>query len=139
MMVRAQAMLTQLIFEHSLRIRVKAETGSEGASSATGSALESPETLSVADSSAETVQTDASEGTVVGEAQSQASDNGNGKKGKNKLTPPGKKAKEDNTSKGNLVGRLNNLVTTDTQTVVDGRDFMMVGMCFFFLKRIFTF
>ena len=130
-MVRTQAMLTQLVFEHSLRIRVKAETSSERASSAAESVLESLGTLSVTDSSADTVQTDASKGTAVGESQSQASNNESSKKGKTKLTQPDKKVKEDSTSNGNLVGRLNNLVTTDTQTVVEGCDFMIVGTCFF--------
>lgn len=61
--------------------------------------------------------------------QSQSTSNGKGKKDKSAqtLTAEGVK-KESKSSTGNLTGKLNNLVTTDLQNIVDGRDFMLIGM-----------
>ncbi|KZV59749.1 P-loop containing nucleoside triphosphate hydrolase protein [Peniophora sp. CONT] len=89
-LVRAEAIITQLIFEHALRLRVKShgpdETVDTGPATATPSA-----SLEGGDGD----QSDA-------------------------------KAKKDERKDTNFVGKLNNLVTTDLQNIVSGRDFMLV-------------
>ncbi|KZV63837.1 P-loop containing nucleoside triphosphate hydrolase protein [Peniophora sp. CONT] len=86
--VRAEAILTQLIFEHALRLRVKSET----ASAPDSSVAPNP------DGEATTEQN------VGSEAKGQSG-----------------KQKDDN-----FVGRINNLVTTDLQSIVNGRDFTLI-------------
>lgn len=142
-MIRAQGMVTQLVFEHSLRIRVKAETSSEDGGHGSASTLVgTPETESVAESTADTGQTVVSEGTAVGgnsndngaETPRQTSGNGGKKNGKSAQSPSAakdiKKAGTTTTtatsSKGNFIGKLNNLVTTDLQNIVGARDFQVV-------------
>ena len=44
---------------------------------------------------------------------------------------PEKGAEEAAGKGGNLVGKLNNLVTTDLNNVVDGRDFLFISACYF--------
>ncbi|KAH0835495.1 hypothetical protein J3R83DRAFT_9163 [Lanmaoa asiatica] len=88
-MVRAEAILSQLIFEHALRIRVKAET--------------------------EDAEMPASQGFSEPGASGQAS----------KDAPSTVKS-----SAKNLVGKLNNLVTSDLATANDGRDFLILGQPF---------
>lgn len=88
-MVRVEAILSQLIFEHALRIRVKAETSdvevppSQGSSEPGGSGQPSKDSPSTAKSPAK-----------------------------------------------NLIGKLNNLVTSDLATATDGRDFLVLGQHF---------
>ncbi|KAF8213507.1 P-loop containing nucleoside triphosphate hydrolase protein [Mycena galopus ATCC 62051] len=152
-LVRCEAILTQLVFEHALRIRVKAETA-ENKSSTSGTStpregeIPSPtarenssgdETLNLADTEAvsrdETVQ--ASSSSINSTTSSKA-------KGE---------AKEEPTESGdasNLVGKMTNLVsapfasyrliprqyalfllissqvTTDLGNITDGRDFLLL-------------
>ena len=70
-LVRTEALLTALLFDHSLRIRLKAET--------------------------ETGADKASDGDA------------------------------DESSKSNLVGRINNLVTSDLDSIGEGREFLSLG------------
>ncbi len=39
------------------------------------------------------------------------------------------KAKEESAGSGNLIGKINNLVTTDLANLIDGRDFLFIGAC----------
>lgn len=115
-MVRCEAIITQLVFEHSLRIRLKAETetGEE-----------------VMRTNSPTVETESSnENTTLSTA-------GTGEGG---FSPPNESApsrdlakekrnlKEDDISPSasNMIGHINNLVTTDLGNIVDARDFMFV-------------
>ncbi|KAI0031196.1 hypothetical protein K488DRAFT_79193 [Vararia minispora EC-137] len=81
-LVRCQAIVTQLVFEHALRIRVKAEVGSNGV--------------------------DKGKQTAYGPSS--------------KL---GGNMKKDS---ANLVGRINTLIGTDLENIVNGRDFLMLAI-----------
>ncbi|KAJ3819299.1 hypothetical protein F5880DRAFT_1595008 [Lentinula raphanica] len=132
-LVRTQAIITQLVFEHSLRIRVKAETADSPGNSTTSP---SPETLTPESSSL------AHEGTVDGsdtlhsvspteEGESPMVHSGsasvsssNGKDQKNTNQPQDDVTPTFDTN--NLVGKINNLVTTDMDNIIDGKDFLFV-------------
>ncbi|KAJ3833329.1 hypothetical protein F5878DRAFT_646030 [Lentinula raphanica] len=132
-LVRTQAIITQLVFEHSLRIRVKAETADSPGNSKTSP---SPETLTPESSSL------AHEGTVDGsdtlhsvspteEGESPMVHSGsasvsssNGKDQKNTNQPQDDVTPTFDTN--NLVGKINNLVTTDMDNIIDGKDFLFV-------------
>jgi hypothetical protein len=77
MLVHTEGLLIQLVFEHSLRVRMKAETSNR------------PDGPSTAN---------------------------------NAIGHDDQRARADN-----LIGKINNLVTTDTMNIVEARDFLMVG------------
>lgn len=111
-LVRAQAIITQLVFEHSLRIRMKAETA---ASTPSPSTAVTPDTASLADTAVGTEGTEgghSAEGTeqtlLPSSASVTSSTSGKGK-GKAKDEDDDKKDKD-----GNLVGKINNLVCIST-------------------------
>ncbi|KAF9525551.1 multidrug resistance-associated ABC transporter [Crepidotus variabilis] len=132
-LVRTEAILTQLVFDHSLRIRFKAEAGGEGKSAApSGSTTPN---IQIEDESTErsaegSTSTDA--GTVIGHTASITEQNTNtviGRetvKGKVKqdsvkgLAPAAQKKKD------NLVGKINTLVTVDVDNIANAKDFLMV-------------
>ncbi|KAF8963028.1 hypothetical protein BDZ97DRAFT_1920149 [Flammula alnicola] len=107
-MVVVEGLLTQLAFEHSLRIRLKAETSSE--STAQGNGRDD-------DASARTAALISSTST-----QGRASE-GRSLKGKMRAdtTPLDKKHSTDSK---NQIGKLNNFVTTDLANLVGGIDFL---------------
>ena len=113
-LARTQGILTQLVFEHSLRIRFKAEgSGDRPATSAAVTPAESPETRSIAegageDADAESVRT-----------ESTAASKGKAKAGPEPAAEPKKK--------DNLVGKINTLVTVDLDNIIGGKDFLMCG------------
>ncbi|KAF8058246.1 hypothetical protein FPV67DRAFT_1565726 [Lyophyllum atratum] len=146
-LVRAEGLITQLVFEHSLRIRVKAET-------ATSSPSASPDPSSPATLDTDSVvsipspDNESAEGITSGHqnelagttdvdtmhsrddtlrASSSSIKSSGSKKGKGKAERPSKEPElEGNSSADNLVGKINNLVTTDLANIVDSRDFLLV-------------
>jgi hypothetical protein len=83
-LVRAQAMMTQLVFEHALRIRIKTATGS-GASD-------------------------------------------KGERGfANIAGVKGGSRKAGEKSDDNIVGKINTLIGTDLENIINGRDFLMLS------------
>ncbi|CAA7262822.1 unnamed protein product [Cyclocybe aegerita] len=140
-LVRAESALTQLVFEHSLRIRLKAESSHAnesdgkdmGAVSPTSS---TPDTTSVAESFSSAPRTNgmdsqrASESTATGsrEASSDSRTPSASIKGKIKddgttLSKP--KPTKEKKDAHNMIGKINNLVTTDLGNILEGRDFLM--------------
>jgi hypothetical protein len=125
--VRVTAIITQLVFEHALRIRVKAETSSSQAPTPTAtpegrSEATTPDGGSVVEINI--VSEDAGRGSE--EVQSEQSITAASSiKGKRKEEAPSSKedANEPAGSR-NLVGKMNNLVSTDLENLVDGRDFL---------------
>ncbi|KAJ7283148.1 P-loop containing nucleoside triphosphate hydrolase protein [Mycena rebaudengoi] len=134
-LVRTEAIITQLVFAHSLRIRMKAETTAEKEKVGPAApAVESPETASRAESDAETVdeagaidetqsmttqengESSSSAGTATLQASSRSTKSTASKDSK-EPTKPATKAQP------NLTGRINNLVTTDLGNITEGRDF----------------
>ena len=136
---QADSMITQLLYEHALRIRMKAETPN---STPTVSKAPTPDNGSVADQPAgsessgdETLHSASptettTTATAVGGAKA--------KKGK------GDQEEEGHSSSEALVGKINNLVTTDLNNLVDGRDFLFIilyiplqiALCIVFLYKI---
>ncbi|KAH9945600.1 hypothetical protein B0H21DRAFT_822934 [Amylocystis lapponica] len=129
-----QAIVTQLVFDHSLRIRVKAEVGDSGKGGDV-TVVPTPDTASIAEPSA------AAEDSHEAPASGSGSEDGTShsstlsvdttSKGKQKsATPPespdSKKAAPADSKTGNVIGKINNLVTTDLTNLVDGRDFLML-------------
>lgn len=128
-LIQGEAILTQLIFEHSLRIRFKAEHsdkesgGTHGQASDTAVAV--PETAPTAKAS---ITTEDGESNTTVEAG--PSDSSKGSKSSrssvSKLKGDGIKRKEKKAESVNLVGKLNNLVTTDMRNILETRDFLML-------------
>jgi hypothetical protein len=149
--VRAEGMIISLVLEHALRIRLKAETTSNGPSAAalvvdvvapTGGDIEQTakesdlagaieeeilhsrvETV-VSGTRSASVSTSPSEPEHVSEASgatlvSAAEDNKKGKETENK----GGKTDE---KQRNLIGRINNLVTSDLYNITEARDFLFI-------------
>lgn len=115
--VRASATITQLVLGHALRIRVKAQTADEAASSDvsvvatpdTASAIEQPGSSTEAGGKSDPSKPTAT--SISGESTSM------------KTT-----ADENKLAGGeNFIGRLNNLVTTDINTMSNGVDWLEIG------------
>ncbi|KAJ7449167.1 hypothetical protein FB451DRAFT_1375079 [Mycena latifolia] len=136
-LVRTEAIITQLVFAHSLRIRMKAETTEKDSSTGTSTpAVEAPPPAasgsregSDAESTSETAtpengdsQSEDDSATVQASTASIKSAAGKEpmKPGKEPVKPDAPKAE------GSLVGKINNLVTTDLGNIVDSRDFLVL-------------
>ena len=140
-LVRTEALLTQLVFEHSLRIRLKAEASNEKIEDDNVTVIGTQDSASVIES------TTADSNSLTGEAASQSSqassptpredsssDSQSTSKGpvkaKDSSTPKSdaKSATKDKKETQNLIGKINNLVTADLGNIVDGRDFLTISM-----------
>lgn len=130
-LVRAQALLTHLVFEHSLRIRLKAETSGDApvsrpitpsAASITGEQDEEPTIITGSIPEDDDGETSSSTAALSQEAN-QATDMASNK-GKAKAVPEGEEAKNHNGDTENLTGRINNLVTSDLASIINGTDFL---------------
>ncbi|KAJ3799615.1 hypothetical protein GGU11DRAFT_858145 [Lentinula aff. detonsa] len=153
--VHTESIITQVVFEHALRIRVKAET-----SKSDQPAFPS-DTSSLADSSPTFESADEENGpndsSVSDDETLQASRKSGGQShagslkgvpGANSPTlSPTTSSVDSNAlsdSSKNLVGKLNNLVSTDLQNIVDAKDFIriyalvpiQVVLCVWFLYNI---
>ena len=134
-------MLTQLVFEHSLRIRLKAEASNEKIEDDNVTVIGTQDSASVIES------TTADSNSLTGEAASQSSqasspspredsssDSQSTSKGPVKakdsstLKSDTKPATKDKKETQNLIGKINNLVTADLGNIVDGRDFLTISM-----------
>lgn len=118
--MRAKAIITQLMFEHALRVRMKAETSETNSAPATPG--KTPDVVSLAEPTTvehpalASAEVEAGEEAVLRESDT--------------LQPAAAKQEgskqESSGGASNLVGRINNLVTTDMQTIDNGRDFIFV-------------
>ena len=127
-MVSAQAILTQLVFDHALRIRMKAETSDPQSGSDASTAVATPDSASVADAQPddETVRDDNdSANSKFPKKGKQAADASIPKPVTNARPIAIEKRKAD--KGGNLVGKINNLVTSDLQNLISGVDFLVLG------------
>ncbi|KAH9836198.1 uncharacterized protein C8Q71DRAFT_761194 [Rhodofomes roseus] len=136
--VRAKAMITQLVFEHALRVRMKAETA--GAKAAPSTPGRTPDTASLAEPASANgtngMETDNGEDATLRGSSTETT----------ATTKDGEDSSKEGSSGGasNLVGRINNLVTTDMQTIDHGRDFIFVlvevptqlALCTWFLYSV---
>lgn len=137
------------MFEHSLRIRVKAESEPTAPSISLGpSEPVTPDTESInsnpspsgdsADNSSNHTEitgtteldtSDSRDNTLRSSSSGTRSSRQRKEKGKAGLQPGSTEHLEEpggNSSAENLVGRINNLITTDLANIVDSRDFLLV-------------
>jgi hypothetical protein len=132
--VRVTAITTQLVFEHALRIRVKAETSSSPAATPTATPEGRSEATTPDSGSAVEVNIMSEDGSGGSEeAQSEQSTTAAlSVKGKRKDDAPGSVSSQGDGdeagSSSNLVGKMNNLISTDLENLVDGRDFLLLGL-----------
>ncbi|KAG8972657.1 hypothetical protein FRC05_009668 [Tulasnella sp. 425] len=141
LIVRTEAIITQLVFEHALKIRMKSETGNGNtptesrAATAVGSraaSVHEPEHHS-----------EESGQTAVGES-GQASSSPKGKAPSVTPSEASRKKDDDSQKDKNLVGKITNLISTDLGNIVEARDFLFViwyaplqiGLSIWFLYRI---
>ncbi|KAI1795060.1 hypothetical protein LXA43DRAFT_1080347 [Ganoderma leucocontextum] len=153
MLVRCEAIITQLVFDHSLRIRMKAETTESPSPSRATTAAHTPDNASIAEpeEGASGSQGTSSEdettvrASTISGASTTATATAKGKepakKGEEDKAAP---AKSESAGSGNLIGKINNLVTTDLANIIDGRDFLFIvlyaplqaGLSVYFLYAI---
>nr|GAT43190.1 ATP-binding cassette transporter [Mycena chlorophos] len=136
-LVRTESILTQLLLAHSLRIRMKAELDENKEKLETTPATPQPEPASASASAPaagqENVRPASSEGDETESATVHAS-SASVKSAKSvgttttATTAADKKADKKDPKKGptNIVGRLNNLITSDLASVVESRDFLVI-------------
>ncbi|KAK0192579.1 hypothetical protein F5146DRAFT_1040547 [Armillaria mellea] len=139
-LTRCESIITQLVFEHALRIRMKAEAHSSSTSSRPASGESTPSPVDsmahVAESSDDSEVTLHSSSPTEAEGDHSREETLQGttssiKSADDTTGSPSKPAKDSDSSAAevdarakNLVGRINNLVTTDLSNIVDSRDFM---------------
>lgn len=126
LIVRTEALVTQLVFEHSLKIRMKSETGS-------GSTAASRVATAVA-SRAASIHGPEHQGEESGDtlvaSGGQPSSSPKGKApsvAPSEPSSPTPSKKDDDSQKDkNLVGKITNLISTDLGNIVEARDFLFV-------------
>ncbi|KAJ7919040.1 P-loop containing nucleoside triphosphate hydrolase protein [Mycena leptocephala] len=132
-LVRCEALITQLVFEHALRIRVKAETAEKTSSSGTStpadterpSLIEQEDSNGSGDETLNSVDADTMSRDETLQASSSSIKSTTSSKAKDKAKD--KEVEEKPTAASeNLVGKITNLVTTDLGNIVDSRDFLFL-------------
>jgi hypothetical protein len=120
------------VFEHALRIHVKAETSTSPAATPTATPEGRSEATTPDSGSAveiNIVSDDA--GGSSEETRSEQSTTTASIKSKRKEEVPGpnngKEVGDEPGGSRNLVGKMNNLVSTDMENLIDGRDFLLLG------------
>ncbi|KAH7927390.1 P-loop containing nucleoside triphosphate hydrolase protein [Leucogyrophana mollusca] len=109
-LVQTESIIVQLVFNHSLRIRMKAELPDDGKK------VDEPTDATALDSAqSSTLASDTEEG----ETETIRSST---------VTSDSKKDEGPKSRASNLVGKLNNLVTTDLSSLNEGRNFLLIGL-----------
>ncbi|KAF7966730.1 hypothetical protein HWV62_37249 [Athelia sp. TMB] len=143
-LVHTESIITQLVFEHALRIRMKSEASESlelaSENAPTPSTPSTPDSASIADSTLADSTTTAGTATSAGKgkqkAQSEDTASVSSAKSTGKTTP--QRPQE------NLIGRINNLVSTDLGNITDARNWLwlilyiplQVALCMTFLYRV---
>lgn len=142
--MRVQAIITELVFEHALRVRMKAETSDTALSSSISTAAATPDNASQVGTDGPQGDEDSSErsgSAAYSQAASSSTAGGpsttNSTKGKGKVSSKPETGKgaasvsSNDTGKGgnkHLIGRINNLVSSDLA------NFENVGLCVVFVR-----
>lgn len=129
-----QALVTQLVFEHALRIRMKTEAPP---ASTTSTAATTPENASVADihdTDRTAADDDGDDDTVASQNHSTSTPSRKGKGTPTSSSVGGVRkpaaVPEQNGTASNFMGKINNLVTSDLANITSGADFMV--LCTYF-------
>ena len=119
LLTQVQGILTQVIFDHALRIRVKTSAG-DGSVQDTADISDSQSTIQGNESVTAVDETEPHQElqSETDRASTVSAQSSESKKGAN----PAADSKENN-----LVGKLNNLVTTDINALEGGTTFILVG------------
>ncbi|KAH7903194.1 ABC transporter type 1, transmembrane domain-containing protein [Hygrophoropsis aurantiaca] len=124
-LVRTEGIITQLVFSHSLRIRMKAEGPDDKKPISDANTTLTPDTTSLAGSDSPGGEVGTDEGT---EDTLRASEASSLAKGKQKAAQTKKigdeRGPKSNTS--NLIGKINNFVSSDLNNITEGRNFLML-------------
>jgi len=123
-LARTQAILTELIFEHSLRIRFKADSGEGGGSTGPSRAVTPPEASDTGSIESETARGSDWQSSTAHSESSPV-------KGKAKADPARAPAESgaEAKKKDNLIGKINTLVTVDVDNIVNAKDILMLSKC----------
>ncbi|KAJ7512528.1 P-loop containing nucleoside triphosphate hydrolase protein [Mycena galericulata] len=145
-LVRLEAIITQLVFAHSLRVRMKAETttGKDATAESDGSSgpptveglpsfsrdesgsdgdTESAENRTATPEDGETSNPSEDDTSSTVQASSSSVKSGAGKE---PAKPAKEKKEEGKKPEGSMVGKINNLVTTDLGNIGNSRDFLVL-------------
>jgi hypothetical protein len=160
-LVRTEGILTQLVFEHALRIRMKEDAPkTEGTSVPNTPKAQTFDLPSVDEDrsgvdvdAASTTATTAIDGTttaaasasITGDVNTQTPDKSISQPQQPTPSAPEQGKDEDSSPSGtNLAGRINNLISTDLENITDSRDFMFLiiyaplqtALCIVFLYSV---
>ena len=113
MRARFQAVVTQVVFEHSLRIRLKAGTADRKTDETTTS-LDTASDVQLENQAGADLSSTATDDQQIAEA-----------------LPTSTKDENNNNKADNLIGRINNLVTSDQDNMSEGVDFLNLGMLYY--------
>ncbi|PBK89704.1 hypothetical protein ARMGADRAFT_1167459 [Armillaria gallica] len=138
-MVRTEAIITQLVFEHSLRIRVKASTtdspGKSTAPTPDNASIkeDAPSTESSGSSTnlhgtSDAVSINSRDANCDVNTTNQASSSSTEVTQESASGQDASAAPAAQSDTSNLVGKINNLVTTDLGNIIDARDFLLIGV-----------
>ncbi|KAE9405089.1 P-loop containing nucleoside triphosphate hydrolase protein [Gymnopus androsaceus JB14] len=142
--VHAEAILTEAILEHALRIRVKAETSDKDTGES--STEDDQKTLhSAAPSDAHSRESTLQAGSSITRQGSSSTLKKDDTDNKKSSAPPSEEAStKSKVETKNILGKVNNLVTTDMQNITDGRETvrliiqvpLQVVLCVLFLYNV---
>ncbi|KAI0703637.1 hypothetical protein BC835DRAFT_1262769 [Cytidiella melzeri] len=132
-LVRTEAIITSLVFDHALRIRLKAEADEKSKPAAAESAPSStPGSDAKGSNTPETGSTHEEDETNTVHSRSATA-----------ASTATAATSATTTTKGNFMGKVNNLVTSDLDNITNGRDFLFLimsaplhlalGMCFLYV------
>ncbi len=125
MITRIQGIVTQVILDHALRIRLKADVP-ESRDKKDATAASTPDTISIVDEGETSTLAedhrssdgdDRSTTAASGSASAPTKDSGS-------IKDVGTKPSEK--KEGNMIGKINNLVTTDLSTFEGGQNFLLL-------------
>lgn len=123
MLVRTEGLLTQLVFEHSLRARMAFDVSPTSSSTIVIDELSADGPTSTMKRSAENVEAGSSSSPSPSPDPRASTPD---RKSKEEISQKAATVKE--TEASNLFGKINNLVTTDLANIVGGRDVLVLGM-----------
>ncbi|KAF9645156.1 hypothetical protein BDM02DRAFT_3189933 [Thelephora ganbajun] len=147
LLAQTQGIITQLVFEHALRVRMQSESAESSSVSRPPTETSTPDTASVAESTTTNHSVggvnETTTSTLTVQSSPSSSDEDSIKKSKRRKSED--KEEEKKTERGsNLIGKITNLVSTDLKNIVDGRDFpilfvslpLQIILCIVFLYKI---
>ncbi len=125
MITQIQGIVTQVILDHALRIRLKADVP-ESSDKKVAAAVSTPDTVSIADEGeTSTLAEDQRSSNSEDHSATAASGSAGARpKDSSSIKDVGTKPREK--KEGNMIGKINNLVTTDLSTLEFGQSFLFL-------------